>query len=166
MDCSCFQRLARYNGWANRRLYESCGSLSSKDYFQARPSFFGSIHRTLNHLLAADRIWLGRFQGVPHGVAALDQELCRDFTTLRAARVAEDERILAYAGGLRPPQLDADLEYRNSAGEARRVPMRWALAHFFNHQTHHRGQAHGLLSATPVPPPPLDLLYFLPEDPR
>lgn len=164
MDCAYFQRLARYNAWANRRLYGACGSLAAEAYFAARPSFFGSIHRTLNHLLAADRVWMGRFQGVPHGVAALDQELCRDLAALTAARQAEDERILAYAGGLSASMLDADLDYRNMAGEARRTPLRWALAHFFNHQTHHRGQAHGLLSATDVPPPPLDLLYFLPDD--
>lgn len=164
MDCAYFRRFARYNEWANRRLYAACDSLPADAYFAERPSFFGSIHRTLNHLLAADRIWMGRFLGVDHGVAALDQELCPDLPALKSARAAEDARIRAYAEALRPEMLDGNLDYRNMAGEQRQTPLRWALAHFFNHQTHHRGQVHCLLSATPIAPPPLDLLYFLPED--
>lgn len=164
LDVTYFQRLARYNAWANRRLYEACGSLSYADYAAPRPSFFGSIQRTLNHILAADRIWLGRFEGVPSGVSALDELLYDAFAPLAAARRAEDDRILAFVARLDDATLDDDLHYRNMAGEEKRTPLRWALAHFFNHQTHHRGQVHCLLSATTVPPPPLDLLYFLPDD--
>lgn len=164
MDCAYFQRLARYNDWANRRLYDACGSLGRADYDAARPSFFGSINRTLNHLLAGDRVWMSRFEATTSDVVSLDQILHEGFADLRHAREAEDRRIVAYAGRLDAAALDGDLVYRNMAGEPRRTPLRWALAHFFNHQTHHRGQAHCLLSATPVAPPPLDLLYFLPED--
>lgn len=164
MDAAYFQRLARYNTWANRRLYEACGALGREDYVAPRPSFFGSIHRTLNHLLVGDRVWMGRFEGVPPGVSSLDQVLHDEFAALRTARVAEDERIERWTRRLDEAALDGDLEYRSMAGETRRNKLRWAIAHFFNHQTHHRGQAHCLLSATPVPPPPLDLLYFLPED--
>lgn len=164
MDCSYFQRFARYNAWANRRLYDACSSLSRAEYDAPRPSFFGSINRTLNHLLAGDRVWMSRFEAVPLDVAALDQVLHGEFAPLRRAREAEDARILAYAARLEPATLDGDLVYRNMAGEPKRTLLRWALAHFFNHQTHHRGQAHCLLSGTPVAPPPLDLLYFLPED--
>jgi uncharacterized damage-inducible protein DinB len=164
LDSAYFQRLARYNAWANRRLYEACGSLSREDYVAPRPSFFGSIHRTLNHLLVGDRLWMSRFEGVPHGLSSLDQVLHDDFAALRAARVKEDDRIRRWADRLDDRVLDGDLEYRNMAGEAKRTALRWAIAHFFNHQTHHRGQAHCLLSGTPAAPPPLDLLYFLPED--
>src|SRR5690606_3479306 len=73
-----FRRRARYNAWANGRLYEACGRLAPEDYFAPRPSFFGSIHRTLNHILAADRIWLGRLEDQPSEVSALDQVLFAD----------------------------------------------------------------------------------------
>jgi uncharacterized damage-inducible protein DinB len=164
VDSAYFQRLARYNAWANRRLYDACGALSRDDYVAPRPSFFGSIHRTLNHILVGDRVWMSRFEATPLGISSLDQVLYDDFAALRAARAAEDERIQRWTQRLGDEALGGDLEYRNMAGEAKRSPLRWAIAHFFNHQTHHRGQAHGLLSATPVAPPPLDLLYFLPED--
>jgi uncharacterized damage-inducible protein DinB len=164
VDPAYFQRLARYNAWANRRLYAACAALSGDDYRAPRPSFFGSIQRTLNHILAADRIWLGRFEDVPHGITALDQLLYDGFDELSAARTAEDERILSFTARLDASALERDLVYRNMAGQESRAPLRWAIAHFFNHQTHHRGQAHCLLSGTAVAPPPLDLLYFLAED--
>jgi uncharacterized damage-inducible protein DinB len=164
VDCAYIQRFARYNTWANRRLYDACGSLGRADYDAARPSFFGSINRTLNHLLAGDRVWMSRFEDTALDVTALDQVLHEEFAALRRAREAEDARILAYARRLDAADLEGELVYRNMAGEPRRTPLRWALAHFFNHQTHHRGQAHCLLSGTPVAPPPIDLLYFLPED--
>ncbi|WP_119460700.1 DinB family protein [Rhodospirillaceae bacterium SYSU D60014] len=164
MERSYFQRLARYNAWANRRLYDACGRLTRADYVAQRAAFFGSIHKTLNHLLVADRIWLGRFMGKSAGIDALDQILFDDFDALRAARIEEDERILTLVSGYSDSALQGVLAYRNVAGEAKTTPLVWALAHFFNHQTHHRGQAHAMLSGTPVPPPPLDLLYFLPED--
>lgn len=164
MDCAYFQRLARYNTWANRRLYDACGALGRAEYDAPRPSFFGSISRTLNHILAGDRVWMNRFEGTALDVRSLDQVLHDEFPALRQAREAEDARILAYTMRLDPAALDGELAYRNMAGEPRRTPLRWALAHFFNHQTHHRGQTHCLLSGSSVAPPPLDLLYFLPED--
>lgn len=164
MDCAYFQRFARYNAWANHRLYDACGALSAEEYHRPRPAFFRSISRTLNHILVADRIWLGRFEATASDIASLDQVLHEEFAGLRHARETEDARIISFAGRLTDAMLDGDLDYRNMAGEDRRTPLRWALAHVFNHQAHHRGQAHCLLSATPVPPPPLDLLYFLPQD--
>lgn len=165
MDSGYFRRLARYNTWANRRLYDACGCLSREDYVAPRAGFFGSIHKTLNHLLVADRIWLGRFTGKPADITALDQILFDDFDDLRSARTEEDARILALMTGYTDAALQSMLAYRNVAGEAKTTPLVWALAHMFNHQAHHRGQVHAMLSGTPVPPPPLDLLYFLPEDP-
>jgi uncharacterized damage-inducible protein DinB len=159
-----FRRFARYNAWANRRLYDACGALGDADYRTRRPSFFGSIHATLNHILVGDRIWLSRFQGRPHDIRSLDQVLHDDFAALRSAREAEDRHILAYAEGLSEATLKSTLAYRNMAGQDMAIPLEAAIAHFFNHQTHHRGQVHGMLSGTPVSPPPLDLLYFLPED--
>jgi uncharacterized damage-inducible protein DinB len=164
MNAAYFHRLARYNAWANRRLYEACAGLSAADYTAKRPAFFGSIHGTLNHILVADRIWLARFEGRTPEIKSLDAILHGEFAPLRAAREVEDARIIGFAGTLDDESLAQALRYRNMAGEPKETPLVWTVAHLFNHQTHHRGQVHGMLSATPVPPPPLDLIYFLAED--
>jgi uncharacterized damage-inducible protein DinB len=164
MNSAHFHRLARYNAWANRRLFDACAQLSAPDYLARRPSFFGSIHATLNHILVADRIWLSRFEGGSSGIKRLDEILYGDLATLQAAREAEDVRILGFVSGLDDQRLGRTLSYRNMAGEPQENPLAWTLAHLFNHQTHHRGQVHGLLSGTPVAPPSLDLIYFLRDD--
>jgi uncharacterized damage-inducible protein DinB len=154
--------MARYNQWANRRLYDACAKLSGEDYLRPRPAFFGSIHGTLNHILVGDRVWLGRFGWSDAKVTALDQILYRDLATLRAARAAEDANIIARIDGLADDAVDGVLVYRSIVDPAeRRTTLHWALTHFFNHQTHHRGQVHDMLSQTAVAPPPLDLMYFL-----
>jgi uncharacterized damage-inducible protein DinB len=157
---SYFQTLARYNQWANERLYAACAELADADYRAPRQAFFGSIHGTLNHLLVADRIWMGRLQGPESGLKQLNQILYEDFAELRAARVAEDRRLIHFVDGLSQQSLDGVLAYKTTAGVPQETPLLWTLAHLFNHQTHHRGQTHGLLSQTAVAPPPLDLLIF------
>jgi uncharacterized damage-inducible protein DinB len=160
-----FRVLARYNQWANERLYAACGKLHDNELFMQRPSFFGSIHATLNHILVADRIWMGRLTGHPAAVTGLDEILYGDFIGLNVARVAEDAQIVTFCDALDEPTVNTTLRYKNMAGEAQAMPIRWVLTHMFNHQTHHRGQTHGLLSQTDVPPPSLDLVYYLREAP-
>ena len=164
MNSSYFHRFGRYNAWANRRLYEACAALSAPDYRAKRPSFFGSIQATLNHILVGDRVWMGRLEGVPSGIERLDQILYDEFADLRVARESEDARILGFVSGLGDEAIAGTLRYRTMAGESQETPLAWVLAHFFNHQTHHRGQVHGMLSGTPVAPPSLDLIYFLRQD--
>ena len=159
-----FTDLARYNAWANRRLYEAAAGLSEAEYLKPRPSFFGSIHATLNHILVGDRIWIARIEERPNPPLKLNQVLYGDLVALRVARQAEDEHIVNLMAGLDEARLDRDLLYANTKGERHRTKLRLVLAHFFNHQTHHRGQVHGMLSGTPVAPPPLDLIYFLRQD--
>lgn len=157
-----YSTFARYNAWANARLYGACAKLSESEYLKPRASFFGSIHATLNHLMVGDRIWLGRIEGRPEKLA-LNQILYGDFTALQVARVAEDDRLIRVVEGIDPDRLDQPLDYLNIRGERFRTPLRIVLGHLFNHQTHHRGQVHGLLSQTPVPPPELDLILFVRE---
>jgi uncharacterized damage-inducible protein DinB len=164
MNSGYFHRFARYNAWANRRLYDACAALSPADYRAQRPSFFGSINATLNHILVGDRVWMARFEGVPSGIARLDEILHAELADLRAARESEDARILGFVSGIGEDALSGTLRYRNMAGESQETPLTWTLAHFFNHQTHHRGQVHDMLSGTPVAPPSLDLIYFLRQD--
>lgn len=160
-----FRTFGRYNQWANRRLYAACATLPEGEYLKRRPSFFGSIHAALNHILVGDRIWLGRLTGhLATHIRALDQILYPEFAGLQVAREAEDAAIINYLDGLDEPTLNSTLRYKSMEGESLALPVRQVIGHLFNHQTHHRGQAHGLLSQTSVPPPELDLLLYLLEN--
>jgi uncharacterized damage-inducible protein DinB len=162
------RRMGRYNRWANRRLYEACARLPEAEYLRPRPAFFGSLHGTLSHILVADWIWRDRIEGRPSRGLALDHQPFGDLASLRAAREAEDERIVALVDGLDAAALAEDLVYRTVTAPRTemRTPRHLCLLHLFNHQTHHRGQAHDQLSQTEVPPPPLDLLIYVREDVR
>ena len=159
-----FQRFADYNAWANARLYDAVGTLSPEALRAERPAaFFHSILGTLNHLLVADRIWLDRFQHLPPVHGRLDEIVHDDLAALRAARVSEDARIRRFVDGLAEADLDARLAYKTASGSPKSDPLGALLSHFFNHQTHHRGQAHALIREAGVAPPPLDLLYHMRE---
>jgi uncharacterized damage-inducible protein DinB len=152
-----FDQLAAYNRWANRRMYDDAASLSDQVRKNPAGLFFGSIHGTLNHLLVADYIWMRRFTGDGPKPERLNQILHEDFAELRAARGAEDERIIAFVTGT--DAYDRVLEYQNSTGKTFRQELGPALTHFFNHQTHHRGQVHAGLTITGIrEPTSLDLL--------
>jgi uncharacterized damage-inducible protein DinB len=142
-----YAMFAGYNGWCNERLYDAAAQLSEADYRADRGAFFRSLHGTLNHLLVGDRIWMQRFTGqgeLPDGLGAI---LYDDFADLRAARHAEDLRIKRYIAGLNDANLAGTIRYRTFVNPATiEQPLAPALDHFFNHQTHHRGQAHALLS--------------------
>ena len=159
-----FRTFAGYNAWANRRLYDATGKLPEAEYMKSRPAFFKSIHGTLNHILVGDREWLGRLEGRDSGIKSLDQILYGDLAGLRIARQAEDQRLIAYVDRLGEAELMGSATYRNMSGKPFTTPIAQALAHLFNHQTHHRGQAHDQLTQTSVPPPELDLIYYLRED--
>lgn len=151
---------ARYNRWMNERLYECCARLSDAERKEDRRAFFKSIHGTLNHLLLADRVWMGRFTGEPFAVRSLDQELYADFEELRRERAKTDAAVEAYVATLDEAALERELAYTSIAKpEPRRVAMRFALAHFFNHQAHHRGQLTTLLSQRGIDPGVTDLLW-------
>jgi uncharacterized damage-inducible protein DinB len=158
--------LARYNRWANRRLYEACGALDDDAYRADRGAFFGSIHRTLNHILVGDRAWLGRLEGIDRGIRSLDQILFDDLPSLTDARMEEDARIIAIVDGLDAASLEQPLVYRTIAGEIQETPIGLVVIHMLNHATHHRGQVHCMLCQIPTDPPPLDLIYFLREAPE
>jgi uncharacterized damage-inducible protein DinB len=152
---------AGYNRWANERLYEAASKLSDKDYRADRGAFFKSVHGTLNHLLVADRIWMSRFTGEGDVASRLDVILHEDFGELRAARRAEDERILRYANSLTDADLAGWFRYRTITNPVEmEQQLAHALDHFFNHQTHHRGQAHALLTAITGTAPSFDLILF------
>jgi uncharacterized damage-inducible protein DinB len=154
-----FDQLAAYNRWANQRIYADVASLP--DEVRKRPAglFFGSVHATLNHLLVTDYIWMRRFTGEGPQPERLNQILHEDFSDLRAAREHQDDRIFDFVTGLEA--YDRVLSYQNSSGKTFQQALAPALTHFFNHQTHHRGQVHaGLTIAGIREPAPLDLLVL------
>lgn len=139
--------MARYNQWINDNLYSVCADLTDAERKADRDLFFSSIHGTLNHLLLADKLWLGRFTHQPFEVQGLDQELFSEFDPLREARADTDHLIREWTSGLTEAELTSDLEYRSVINPAPRRCLLWvAVTHFFNHQTHHRGQITAALS--------------------
>ncbi|MGE0847262.1 MAG: DinB family protein [Flavobacteriaceae bacterium] len=156
-----FAMFARYNEWANRRIYEAAQALSDADYRADTGAFFKSMHGTLNHVLVADRIWLNRFTGTGPHPKSLDEILFEDFPALKEAREAEDTRIVRFADGLGEAALKGSFTYTPiTRPQPVTQPLGPALAHFFNHQTHHRGHAHMILTVLTGDAPPLDLVYF------
>jgi uncharacterized damage-inducible protein DinB len=158
-----FAMMAAYSRWANARLYAAARALPEAEYRRNRGAFFGSLHGTLNHLLVADRVWMRRFTGTGPLQTKLDEILFDELPALEAARIAEDERITAYVEGLSEADIAGTLTYRTIVNPADITqPLSPALAHFFNHQTHHRGQAHCLVTqaAGNAAMPSLDLIIF------
>jgi len=142
-----FRLKARYNQWMNQNLYRSCDLLTDQQRKQEMAAFFHSIHGTLNHILLADLVWLSRLY--PHyelPANRLDQELYSDYDQLKQVRFELDQQIVEHMQQLSSAKLSADLQYKNMAGEAKQMPLALVLTHFFNHQTHHRGQITTLLN--------------------
>ncbi len=152
-----FQRLAAYNRIANGLIYDAAARLDPEELWRDRRAFFTSIGGTLNHILVGDRIWLARFEGGSSPSTGLDAILFEDLADLRAARIKEDARIERFAAGLTEAYLDGEIRYVNNQGRDMADPTAVLVPHFFNHQTHHRGQVHDMLSQTDVPPPSLDM---------
>jgi len=164
VQLSHFRMMARYNAWANGRIYDAAAAIDAKAYHAPRGAFFGSLAGTLNHILVGDRIWLRRFTGKGTLPQSLDEILHDDFDSLRIAREEEDARILTFIDGLDDATLEGTISYRTMTNPTDFTePLAPMLVHFFNHQTHHRGQAHCLLTQITGDAPPLDLIVFLRE---
>ena len=160
---SHFVMFAHYNRWANERLYAAARALPDAEYRRPRGVFFGSLHATLNHLVVTDRIWLRRLTGTGPEQTRLDEILFEQIDPLEAARREEDARMIAYVESLGEEDLAASFTYRPISNPVEMTQPRGpALAHIFNHQTHHRGQAHALvtMAAGNAAMPALDLILF------
>jgi len=156
-----FPMLARYNAWANERVYAAAGALDDYALRMDCGAFFGSVHRTLNHLVVTDRIWMHRFTGAGPTHRALDEVPYPAFADLATARRDEDARIVAWVDGLSAAALAGRFRYRPVTKPVDiEQPLAPALLHFFNHQTHHRGQCHAMLTRLVGKAPALDLIFF------
>jgi uncharacterized damage-inducible protein DinB len=156
-----FVMMAKYNAWANQRLYRMAAALPDELYRRDAGVYFKSLHATLNHLLTADRIWMQRLTGEGDHPTRLDSVLFDDLPSLTAARQKEDERIISFMNGAAESSFEEGLDYQTLKGVPHRQTLAEILAHLFNHQTHHRGQAHAILTRLGVTEPePFDLLIM------
>lgn len=161
MAIANFRQLAAYNHWANMRLYGAALELPDDAYRLPTGVFFGSLHGTLNHLLLTDRIWLKRLTGSGEHPDRLSAVLFDDRRQLLNARIAEDARLSDAIAGYTEADLAKPVSYQTTSGKPYSQPLQDILLHLFNHQTHHRGQAHACCSIlTGSEPPSLDLLAF------
>ena len=161
-----FATMARYNRWMNGRVYACCAGLSDEERKEDRGAFFGSIHGTLNHIILADLLWMGRFKGEPFtAFSGLDDELYADFEAMQKARARMDAEIQEFVDSLDDTRIAGELHYTSVVNPAPRVSPFWfALLHFFNHQTHHRGQVTALIFQAGLDPGVTDLMW-LPDMP-
>ncbi len=152
---------ARYNAWANRRLYAVAGKLPAGEIAADRRGFFGSILGTLNHILLADLIYRERLERKRTTFTRLDEILYTDFESLRHAQFIQDQWYVAFCDAMAPADLDGTLSFDTvETGEFFSLPLRDCLANLFQHQIHHRGQTHHMLSHAGLEPPPLDIVQF------
>ena len=169
-------RMARYNQWVNRRLYDKVQLLPAAEIAKDRSAFFGSILGTLNHILVADLFWLRRFSAskscrdalapmremtMP---SSLRDILFDDIQALRTKREEIDTLILDFSATWHDEMLATPIRYRNIAGEKHQQPIGALLQHFFNHQAHHRGQVTTLLFQAGIDPKATDLLVMMMEE--
>jgi len=165
IDTTYVVTMAAYNRWQNSNLYGAADALSEADRRQDRGAFFGSIHRTLNHLLWADEVWMGRLAGRPYPATPMNRSCDRyqDWQELRAARIGLDADIVAWAEALDPAWLTQS-PAKAAGGRKTRATRTHAflVVHVFNHQTHHRGQVHAMLTAAGAQPGETDLLKMEP----
>ena len=173
-----YRRFAQYNAWFNSRLYDLVASLTEEQRRRDMGAFFGSIHGTLNHILLADRIMLGRISKHPHGFRSLEktplvfefeslaQILYESFPELAEQRRETDTALQGWVVEITPEVLESDLSFTRSNGQSMVVPFWHVASHLFNHQTHHRGQVTTLLSQLGHDPGTTDFIHtvFLPED--
>ncbi len=160
------QTMARYNNWQNTSLYGAASNLTDVQRREDRGLFFGSIHATFNHLLWGDKTWLHRFCGSEPGRAASIPESVNEYGiwgVMVQARRDLDAQILSWSEQISDDFLAGEITwYSGAMGREISKPCGLLVVHFFNHQTHHRGQVHGVLTAMGQKPDDTDL-PFMPE---
>jgi uncharacterized damage-inducible protein DinB len=160
---SYVQQMARYNTWQNESLYAAAAGLSDAARRAEHGAFWGSIHATLAHILWGDQMWMSRFAAweKPAHIAKEAPAAFPEFDAMRATRKAKDAAIEAWANDLSADNLSGDLAWFSGAMKRDVRAPRWVcVTHFFNHQTHHRGQAHALLTAAGAKPDDTDLFLM------
>ena len=159
-----FRRMARNNAWSNYRLLDACGQLPADEFRAGRTGFFPSIQATLDHILMIDVYYLDALEGGRLGYARLETWKPRtEFPVVRMAQIAIDQRLIGFCDRLTANELDRVIDIDRGPDGIDRETVGDTLSHLFVHQVHHRGQAHAMLSGSPIAPPQLDE-YFLKYD--
>ena len=158
---SNFQLLANFNTWANEKIMTSCKKLTETEYKKDRGAFFFSVHGTLNHLLVVDRAFISHIEGKDHGLKSLDQILCKNLFQLEEARVKEDKRLIDLVNNLSEESIHKEITYKGFETGNTTYTINILLITLFNHQTHHRGQIHNMLSQAGIKPPQIDIPDFI-----
>ena len=157
--------MARYNEWQNRSLYAAAETISDAERRKQRGAFFGSIHGTLSHLMWGDQQWMSRFAPdvvqKPSASGKESPDAFPDWEDLKRQRIAMDGTIIAWADRLDASSVYGDLYWYSGLAKANVSKPRWfIITHFFNHQTHHRGQVHAMLTQAGAKPEPTDLGFM------
>ena len=156
-----FQLLANFNTWANTKIFSSCKKLDDTEYKKDRKAFFSSIHGTLNHLLVVDRAYIFRIEGKNHDLKSLDQILYENLFQLEEARIKEDKRLVDLVNNLSKESINKEITYKGFETGNQTYTINLVLITLFNHQTHHRGQIHNMLSQAGIKPPQIDIPDFI-----
>ena len=156
-----FQLLANFNAWANAKIFFACKILDDKEYKKDRKAFFSSIHGTLNHLLLVDRAYISRIEGKVHGLKSLDQILYENLFQLEEARIKEDKHLINLVNNLSEESIHKEITYNGFETGKTTHTINMILITMFNHQTHHRGQIHNMLSQSGIKPPQIDIPDFI-----
>ena len=161
-----YRAMAYNNGWANHRLLAACALLPQAEFVASRTGFFPGLRATLNHVLVIDRFYVDAMEGGTLGPAAwADPEPCATAVALQVAQAEMDRRLLAVVEGLDTAGLGRVVHVHRGNGHVQHERMDRLLLHLFQHQVHHRGQAHAMLSGTVVSPPQLDEFFSEGEAP-
>ena len=161
------QHFARYNAWQNQWMFQAADALPEAERVADRGAFWSSIQGTLSHLMWGDTLWISRFDGGEGPVSALvgaDTTTAYDWPAMMAGRPLLDARIAAWAWDLFDEDLDGDLTWYSGALQREMTqPKKICVMQLFNHQTHHRGQVHAILTAAGVKTDDTDI-PFMPEE--
>lgn len=165
MITPCYAKeMSHYNAWQNSQLFSVIQVMDEDALTADRRAFFGSILGTLKHLLWCDQLWLSRFDTALPSPSGQDTHLCRSGAAWIQERQGCDRAIVNWAQGLDQRSLDTELSWFSGILQCEvSKPMAQCVMHFFNHQTHHRGQVHAMLTAASQDAPVTDLI-FMPED--
>ncbi|MEM9030535.1 MAG: DinB family protein [Pseudomonadota bacterium] len=160
------RKMSQYSAWQNRSLYAAARTLSHDDRMVDRGAFFGSIHATLSHVLWGDQAWMRRFAQTPEPRGKTISEALTAYATwdqLERDRFDFDAVIADWAETLQADWLEGDLTWVSAAEGQELTRPKWVLVtHMFNHQTHHRGQVHAMLTAAGARPEKTDI-PFMPQ---
>ena len=172
---SNLQLMSQYNQWMNQKIYQVADRLGNEKVTQDKGAFFGSLFGTLNHIYVADIIWLRRFakhsqqylslSQLPElaDYTTLDQTVAKDLIDLDRLRQELDTIIISWCQEIQPEDLEYNLKYSDTKGNPYNKNFGQLIHHFFNHQTHHRGQASTLISQQGLDLGVTDLLKIIPE---